>query len=331
MRNSGVERYCELANKKKKQLYKVSTLCLDVHNFKKEELETVRDLSDVWSQMVLKCKHYTSNTVKYSWKMATRNEWDELQYHNKENELERSVQQQAGQKAQQCEHQWRRWHNCTSTIAWRITTCTEPARIVSQSLIITLTFHGSSWVLHLSHPSPCHTREWLSLFDSTFSALHFFTFLLSIFLFPFFHLSDEQQPELYKKNMENLRHSAANESEDTYDVFNSPTGYEPKAHDFNELHNSSVPLSFKIPTADQDVDDLTLGEMLTEAYRGQVDYFVQEGVSVSQSSSSVRFDRSGQPDGEMVDRSGQPDECNSSKAQIRTLLEEQSTNHSCRL
>ena len=71
------------------------------------------------------------------------------------------------------------------------------------------------------------------------------------------------------------------------------------------------------------MDDLTLGEVLTEAYRGQVDYFVQEGVSVSQSSSSVRFDRSGQPDGEMVDRSGQHDECNSSKAQIRTLLEEQ--------
>ena len=72
------------------------------------------------------------------------------------------------------------------------------------------------------------------------------------------------------------------------------------------------------------MDDLTLGKMLTEAYRGQVDYFVQEGVSVSQLSLSVRFDRSGQLDGErMVDRSGQPDECNSSKAQIRTLLEEQ--------
>ena len=70
------------------------------------------------------------------------------------------------------------------------------------------------------------------------------------------------------------------------------------------------------------MDDLTLGKMLTEAYRGQVDYFVQGGVSVSQSS-SVRFDGSGQPDGETVDRSGQPDECNSSKAQIRTLLEEQ--------
>ena len=78
-----------------------------------------------------------------------------------------------------------------------------------------------------------------------------------------------------------------------------------------------------IAAADQDVDDLTLGKMLTEAYRGQVDYFVQGGESVSQSSSSVRSDRSGQPDREMVDRSGQPDECNSSKAQIRTLLEKQ--------
>ena len=57
--------------------------------------------------------------------------------------------------------------------------------------------------------------------------------------------------------MENLRHSAANDSEDTFDVFNSSTGYEPTAHDFDELQNSSVPLSFKIPAADQDVDDLT--------------------------------------------------------------------------
>ena len=100
------------------------------------------------------------------------------------------------------------------------------------------------------------------------------------------------------------------------------------------------------------MDDLTLGEMLTAANRGQVDYFVQGGVSVSQLSSSVRSDKSGQPDGEMVDRSGQPDatrnvieahstfsedtriehthdrsgkpdERNSSRAQIRNLLEKQ--------
>ena len=49
------------------------------------------------------------------------------------------------------------------------------------------------------------------------------------------------------------------------------------------------------------MDDLTLGEMLTQAYRGQVDYFVQGGMSVSQSSSSVMFDGSGQPDPEERD------------------------------
>ena len=59
-----------------------------------------------------------------------------------------------------------------------------------------------------------------------------------------------------------------------------------------------------IPSTDQDVDDVTLGEMLTEAYRGQVEYFVQEGVSVSQLSSSVTFDRTGKPVGERnVDQS----------------------------
>ena len=144
--------------------------------------------------------------------------------------------------------------------------------------------------------------------------------------------------------MENLRYSANNGSEDIYDVLYLTTGYDPKAHDFDELQNSSVPFSFMIPSSDQDVDDVTLGKMLTEAHRGQADYCGPEGMSVSQSS-SVMFDGSGQPDGErnvdqsvnfgvrrfsediqtvrMVDRSGQLDERNSSNAQIRTLLEEQ--------
>ena len=37
------------------------------------------------------------------------------------------------------------------------------------------------------------------------------------------------------------------------------------------------------PSTDQDVDDVTLGEMLTAAHRGQVDYCVPGGMSVSQS------------------------------------------------
>ena len=97
------------------------------------------------------------------------------------------------------------------------------------------------------------------------------------------------------KDMANLRRSATNESEDTLNIFHPSTGYEPKAHDFDELYDSSVPLSCKIPSTDQDVDDLALGEMLTQAYRGQVDYCVPGGMSVSQSS-SVMFDGSRQPD-----------------------------------
>ena len=100
------------------------------------------------------------------------------------------------------------------------------------------------------------------------------------------------------------------------------------------------------------MDDVTLGKLLTETHRGQADYCNPEGVSVSQSSSSVVFDRAGKLAGErdvdqsvgfgvtrntysahskfsentqaekVVDGSGKPDERNSSNAQIRPLLEE---------
>ena len=42
-----VERCCELANKKTEQLYKVSSPRLDDHQPKKEELESVGELSNV--------------------------------------------------------------------------------------------------------------------------------------------------------------------------------------------------------------------------------------------------------------------------------------------
>ena len=48
-----VERHCELANKKVEPLYKVSNLCLDVHRFRQEELESVGELSEVCSQNFL--------------------------------------------------------------------------------------------------------------------------------------------------------------------------------------------------------------------------------------------------------------------------------------
>ena len=153
--------------------------------------------------------------------------------------------------------------------------------------------------------------------------------------------------------MEILCHSANGESNDAYDVTPSLTGYEPNYMAFSELNDSSGSFSYITPSSDQDMDDVTLGKLLTEAHRGQADYCEPEGVSVSQSSSSVVFDRAGKPDGERmvdhsrksgvtfnvisahnnfsentrnekeVDRSGKPEERNSSNAQIRTLLEEQ--------
>ena len=74
--------------------------------------------------------------------------------------------------------------------------------------------------------------------------------------------------------MASLRYSAAEKSEGTLNASHSFTGYEPNLLTFGELNDSSVPFSFMIPSTDQDVDDVTLGEMLTAAHRGQVEYCV---------------------------------------------------------
>ena len=191
--------------------------------------------------------------------------------------------------------------------------------------------------------------HWCTLLDSTSAFFLYFSFLS----FSVYFLHHELFLELDNPIvMASLRHSANKESEDTLNISHSFTGYEPNLLAFSELNDSSGSFSYINPSSDQDVDDVTLGKMLTEAHRGQADYCEPEGMSVSQSSSSVMFDGSGQPNGErnvdqsinfgvtrntfsahsnfsediqterMVDRSGQPDERNSSNAQIRTLLEE---------
>ena len=50
-----VERYCELEHKTTQQLYKVCTPCIDDHHFKEEEMKFVGELSQVCSQIVVKC------------------------------------------------------------------------------------------------------------------------------------------------------------------------------------------------------------------------------------------------------------------------------------
>ena len=41
--------------RRRQQLYKVSTPCIDDHHFKEEEMKSVGELSHVCSQIVLKC------------------------------------------------------------------------------------------------------------------------------------------------------------------------------------------------------------------------------------------------------------------------------------
>ena len=154
-----------------------------------------------------------------------------------------------------------------------------------------------------------------------------------------------------------LRTSANKESNDAYDVTDSLTGYEPNDSVVNELVNSQGSFSYVHPSSDLDIADATLGKLLTEAHREYADYRIPEGVSVSQSSLSVVFNRTGKPVGErnvdqsigigvtrntysahnkftennqaekVVDRTVKLEERNSSNAQIRTLLEEQTDDY----
>ena len=119
----------------------------------------------------------------------------------------------------------------------------------------------------------------------------------------------------------------------------------------SELSDSQGSFSYITQSSDLDIDDATLGKLLDEAHREYADYRSLEGVSVSQSSSSVVFDRTGKPVGErnvdqsigfgvtrntysahskfsentqaekVVDRSGKPEERDSSNAQITEYCE----------
>ena len=114
----------------------------------------------------------------------------------------------------------------------------------------------------------------------------------------------EQHTELDNLNtmQHNLRTSAKG-SNDAYDVTVSLTGYEPNDMVFNELGNSHGSFSYGTPSSALDIDDTTLGKLLTEAHREYADYRNPEGVSVSQSSLSVVFDRTGETCGRKKCRS----------------------------
>ena len=128
----------------------------------------------------------------------------------------------------------------------------------------------------------------------------FFPFYFDLSFPVFFHSSVLMHPDLHTDldNLDtvehNLRHSAKG-SLDVYDVISSLTGYEPNDTVSNEVVNSQGSFSYIAPSSDLDMDDATLGKLLTEAHREYADYRNPEGVSVSQSSLFVAFDGTWKP------------------------------------
>ena len=152
-----------------------------------------------------------------------------------------------------------------------------------------------------SHP---HSHPCAFLFDLTFLPFYF-----DLSFTVFFHSSVLMHPEPHTDldNLNTVQHNLRNSakgSDDADDVTVSLTGYEPNDMVFNELGNSKGSFSYVTPSSYLDIDDATLGKLLTEAHREYADYRSPEGVSVSQSSLSVVFDRTGKPVGERnVDQS----------------------------
>ena len=203
-----------------------------------------------------------------------------------------------------------------------------------------------SRICHLHAMSHMCRSPWFS--STPFQLRPNFTvfFLSSVLMHPDLHTDLDNLDSVEN----NLRHSAK-ESLDAYDVTFSHTGYEPNDTVSNELVDSQGPFSYVTPSSDQDIDDTTLGKLLTEAHREYADYRSPEGVFVSQSSLSVVSDRTGKPVGKsnidqfslgvrntysahnqfpaitqaakMVDRTVKPVGESSSSAQIRTLFDEQ--------
>ena len=144
-------------------------------------------------------------------------------------------------------------------------------------------------------PTSLHRHACVVLLDLTF-----FPFYFDLTFPVFFHSSVLMHPEHYTDldNLDtvenNLRHSAKG-SNDAYDVTHSLTGYEPNDTVVKELVNSQGSFSYITPSSDLDIDDTTIGKLLTEAHREYADYRSPEDVSVSQSSLSVVFDRTGKP------------------------------------
>ena len=152
--------------------------------------------------------------------MATGKEWDELiQYHNKENQDDKVFNDKRDEKHDNVNtnddfDNWTTQH-INDYVALHNLHIHKQFHWACTRSLVPCTFHHTHIVSRMSlvrtFTSPICMAIHVSVLSSRWSSpLYFPAFLLSFFLFTFFHLSDEQQPELNKKIMENLCNSATN-------------------------------------------------------------------------------------------------------------------------
>ena len=279
------------------------------------------------------CEEYTS----YYRKLATKTvsiQQEELQEHwgqAWDKPHQQQVQWHEHEHAQDAQHLSMHWERVVFVTLWYWVTCTSWLKF---------------WV-----PS-CHPCTCASLLEFTSLTLYYDLSFTIFFLF-FLLMHFEQHTELDNRiAMSNLRTSANKGSNDAYDVHTSPHRLWAQLHGLQRARRLPGFLLLRY-TAIGPGYWRRYTRQAAHSHRGQAEYCDPEGVSVSQSSLSVVFDRTGKPVGErnvdqsidfgvtrntysahskfsentqaekVVDRSGKPEERNSSNAQIRTLLDEQ--------
>ena len=203
---------------------------------------------------------------------------------------ENSMQYGYDEKDQQHEQWDQAWDQLQheQQMTWtRTITCSSQSTTSTPMTTFSQTLAWCTWYTELAHSAhfraPVHVVS--HLIDSTSESCHkhlhshpwahlfYFDLSFPVFFFSFHLLHCELYSELDNLiAMESLCYSANKGSDDAYDVSTSLTGYEPNFMSFSELNDSSGSFSYIIPSSDQDMDDVTLGKLLTEAHRGQADY-----------------------------------------------------------
>ena len=169
----------------------------------------------------------------------------------------------------------------TSTIAWRFTSCTSTNSSTECTCFvhfIHIHIGSSSSLVRTFTPSSWPSMWLLSLhLDFLLVPLHFPPVCCP------FHLLPPQRRAEAGAQQEDCGKPAPLRGKRGWGHLRRPLPPQVMSPTVMTSTSSSVPLSSKIPNADQDVDDLTFGKILSEAYRGQDDYFVWEGVSIHSS------------------------------------------------